>query len=290
MPSADCDKTTIQEKNNQIMAIIADVYSTNIKTKSVNNLTTMKQYQSIYCGTTKECVDCQKLGTSANQCKKECENNSCQSCIENYINLSNLDDEGIFEKMPYIEKIRDGICNPVCACDIDVAMSDVVLFASKTQISFSVQDKQDIIEKIKNKITQKSCSDFVPSVKDLQQIINDNKITNKISTTVYNVLSNSQSFTFQGTGTIQHITMSMMTNAILQTLISNETARNVVDDIVNNSMQYIKTAVDSRFTSIFQSVWAQSKVYFITTFAIVGFLIFIMVFMLITRSFRSRPV
>lgn len=272
-------------RRDEIIGNIAGAYSKHFKNTSIKKSSILKQYQTVYCAISKACGDCMLQNNI--DCTTLCADNSCESCLDKYIDINSFTENEIAANLPYIKKLRSTLCSQSCLCDLNVNMSEVVIIpVPKNTISFSSEEKQNMINDITTNISKDYCGGFMPDLKNIAAIVNNNEFTQSITSRFNKTVANTQTFYLVGTGTVVNLNMTMMTDFITETIFENASVLKSINDVVSSSIESIKRNVDNKFKSQFQLLWDQNKVYFFITGGILLLMMLTIVFLSIYKSFH----
>ena len=221
-------------------------------------------------------------------------NDSCPKCMLMYMSQSDIDkafdlndpDQQSFRKL--FEKIGTGVCEGLCHITIkDIEQNNTLIYDIKSEMTISPLDINqiinDVIQKTQERYGYTDKSDtFVDNITKIINIITTNA---NLTSNIKQNISSQQVIEINGATSVKGVTQNLIVNAVMNAIVnscSDEDDKtcsiDLIEQIVQQQMDFIKSEVDKNIIGNFEYVWQQSKLYFI------GIGIFLLILLIIIVS------
>ena len=205
---------------------------------------------------------------------------SCQKCMLMYMSQDNIDKafDPTNTDQSYLKlfkQIGNGVCAGLCHIRIeDVEQNNILIYdvTSQINVSLPVPDINEIVNSVIQKTNARyGYLDKTNTSKDnIVSIIT--MIQQKLSENIKQNISTQQSINVTGGATVKGVTQNLIVNAVMSAIVNSCSEKdntncsiNLIEEMVQQQIDFIKSEVDKDVIGDFQYVWQQSKLYFIGT-------------------------
>ena len=238
-------------------------------------------------------------------CYGKCVPSECTKCLEVFLGKNLLEESPRTEDTNALitnlgaaagEYTRDhppnenGPCYAVCACTAkDITFNNFVVFKSATKIEMGDPRADIIAETVKKDMEKKFEDDWEPGfTKSIQQLVI--KVSEHATANINQSIASISSVVIQGKGSVRAVDVTIVMDAIMKAVVTNNSAVNGFANLTDQLMNKIKNNIDNQMKTTFQYVWENVKN---TVFVLIGVvLLFILVnsYIYITGAATKRTI
>lgn len=223
--------------------------------------------------------------------------NYCTKCLQNFFSKEIIDEQlqefareykknrQRAESLP-VHRTRTTACSGNCVCDVsNINMNNIVTVNFDSKIGTDKLDIKNIVSDVRSEYKKRYgganlSNKFEENITNI--VIN---IQSKTEQNINQIVSSTQSVVIKGPGTkVRNIHMDIMINAVMRAIADTSGALDLLNDTVQEQMNYIRKQVNKNIISEFKYVWDSNKWYLIGTGVFVVFLMLLIAFMLIYRA------
>jgi len=202
-------------------------------------------------------------------------NNSCEKCMLLYMSQSSIDKafnqttDPSFLKL--FKQIGTGVCAGLCHITIqDIQQNNILIYDVTSEMKLTPSDYNEIVSDVIQKTLQRyGYTDKTDtSNKNIVNIIT--MIQTNLSANIKQNISGQQIISITGGGQVQGVTQNLIVNAIMSAIVNSCSDKDntscsidLIEEMVEQQMEFIKNEVDKNIIGDFEYVWQQSKLYFI---------------------------
>lgn len=212
--------------------------------------------------------------------------NDCTQCISKIAPTIFTDTcDKIDRDKALYEQIRDNYCSILCNCNVQgLDMKNILNLDSACTIK-----NVDI-----NKITEQIVDDLKTNL-DLK-VSNPSAIKNELVTNIITDVINSinqavvqtQTVSLQGHGEIKVLSLTVVSDIIMQAIQNNEKSKNVVNELVNDLVDDIKISINRDITLSIEDIIQDNKKYFTFILGTIGICLVLFIILLSYKVFKQN--
>lgn len=225
-------------------------------------------------------------------------NDSCKKCMLMYMSQTDIDkafdqtnpDHQIF--LTLFKKIGTGVCGGLCHITIeDVEQNNILIYDVSSEMTISPTDineiVNDVIQKTRERYgytdkTDTYTQNIISIITNIKLNLTDNINQNISSQQIINITGGTQ---------VKGVTQNLIVNAVMNAIVNScsdgqNCSINLIEEMVQQQMDFIKSEVDKNVIGDFQYVWQESKLYFIGTGIFLLILLILIVGLLFYKASR----
>lgn len=235
------------DRKNFIMGEIGKSFTRQVAEKTINRSVNVTSMLNIICGTESE------NGTPL-----------CPQCIKLY--FPDPAEEIRTNGRANIDRITQTACSGLCYCAAkNITFDQNITINSAARIDDSDVNIQEIAKNVTDAVRERygetsTKNEFNQNIVDIVTQIKTQAVTN-----VNQVISSLQNVTIVGTGEVSNLNLGISIDATMMAIASSNVAIDILNNIVNKQMEYIREQVDKNVVGGFTQAFKEAKRYLIIT-------------------------
>jgi len=194
---------------------------------------------------------------------------ACTKCVTTFLSQHDID-RGFHTDDPqhdiYLslyKKINTGVCRGLCHVSIeDITQNNVLIYKIGHDIKTEI-DYKKIADYVNSELQKRygytdTSDTFVTNITSIIKKINS-KATERITQNI----NDSQAITTTGSGDVVGVSQTLVINAVMYAIQSNDTSVDLIQQMVDKQIEFIQKEVDKNVIGDFTYVWQQTKWYII---------------------------
>jgi hypothetical protein len=193
----------------------------------------------------------------------------CNKCMLTYLSQDDIDKIDFQNNSPsniYLQLFKEigtGVCGGLCYIKIeDIQQNNILVYDIQSTLNVQPIDVKKIIDYVKSEIQKRY--GYTDTSNNFDQLIT-NIITMIKAKTEVNVTQNinSQQIIQATGGNLVGVTQNLVVDSVMNAIATSSDAVNLVDQMVQEQMDFIQKEVDKNVIGDFTYVWEESKAYII---------------------------
>ena len=235
------------DRKNFILNEIGKSFTSQVAEKTINRSVTTISMLNIICGTESE------NGTPL-----------CPQCIKLY--FPDPEYEIRVNGRASIDKISKTACSGLCFCSAkNINFDQNITINSSAKIASTDIDVEKIAKNVTDAVTERYGETSTRN-KFNQNVVNIvTQIKTQAVTNINQIIASLQNVTIIGTGEVSNLNLGITIDATILAIASSNVAMDILNDTVNQQMDYIREQVDKNVTTGFTQAFKEAKRYLIIT-------------------------